>query len=765
MRKKTLCALVLAAPALLALFYPVIGLPPALPGLQQSRVVLDRSGQPILTPLSPRGEQAAWTADIPARLKRAFILAEDQRFFSHPGVDARALGRALYQSATHMAVVSGASTLTMQLARITWPGVAPPSAKLAQMVQALRLEHSHSKEELLSRYLNVVPFAHRVAGVGQGCLYFFGKDCSQLSHAESAALAVIPRNPRRYTGDQGTLTQARNRLLRRMAEEGALGPLDLEQALTERVRLKAHRPLSHAAHFALRALRETPRAANGDGKIRTTLDLALQQVAEAVLRQDVEKHPELGDAGAVLVIDNTRAEVLAYVGSADYFQPGHGMLDAVTRPRSPGSALKPFLYALALKQGFNLATPLPDLPVPLRAGSGIFLPDNYGGSFSGPRPLRFALANSKNLPALYLASQLGETRVLEYLRRMGLSSLNESAGHYGAGLALGNGEVTLWNLAQAYSTLARLGIKRPLTYLSDDKTPRPASRVIDERDAYLIAEALADGEARAEEFGRGGPLEFDGKVAVKTGTSSDYRDHWTLGFSREFTVGVWRGNADGRALTARVPASRGSALIFRRVMEQVAGPSPRWLSRPAGLESRRVCSLSGKLAGPNCPGGREELFRREHEPGEKCDMHRAATIADCQGGQRTLRYVALPGEYAPWAEAGRLPTLAGELWAHCRQEVAPTGGEKSAGAPRIVSPLPGTVLALDPTIPPSHQQLRILLENTRQGDKVMLYIDGEPLGDVSGQTLASWPLARGEHRVELKDPSGQTAHAVAIRVL
>jgi len=254
-------------------------------------------------------------------------------------------------------------------------------------------------------------------------------------------------------------------------------------------------------------------------------------------------------------------------------------------------------------------------------------------------------------------------------------------------------------------------------------------------------------------------------VAVKTGTSSDYRDHWTLGFSREFTVGVWRGNADGRPLAAHVPASRGSALIFRRVMEQVAGRAPRWLSRPAGLENRRVCSLSGKLAGPFCPGGREELFRKGHAPREKCDMHRTATVADCPGGARTLRYVALPGEYAPWAEAGRLPTLAGELWAHCRQEAKAGGGEKSAGAPRIISPLPGTVLALDPTIPPSHQELRILLENTRQNDKVMLYLDGEPLGDVSGRTLASWPLARGEHRLQLKDARGQTAHAVVFRVL
>ncbi|UCD11387.1 MAG: hypothetical protein JSU88_12180 [Nitrospinaceae bacterium] len=248
----------------------------------------------------------------------------------------------------------------------------------------------------------------------------------------------------------------------------------------------------------------------------------------------------------------------------------------------------------------TITPPLPDLPVTVQAGRGVFFPSNYGGSFSGPRQIRYALANSKNLPALFLASQLGETRVLDHLQNMGFDSLRRPAGHYGAGIVLGNGEVTLWNLGQAYSTLARLGLHKKLTYLARgvESDSREERRVLDERTAYMIADALSDAEARAEEFGRGGPLEFAGQVAVRTGTSSDYRDHWTLGFTRDHTVGVWRGNADGRPLVAR-----GSTWIFHRVMELAGGQAPRWLPRPPGLVTRRVCSLSGDPVGPHCPGG------------------------------------------------------------------------------------------------------------------------------------------------------------------
>ena len=552
---------------------PLWSLPDRLPELSNlmSQMVVDRSGLPLHMPLNRRGDRASSLplTDIPLSIQRAFILAEDKRYYQHRGVDGQALVRAVGQTLWNMEFVSGASTISMQLVRIHWPQLAGAWAKPAQMFQAMRIEQNHSKAKILDHYLNLVPFAYQVVGVAHACLYFFDKDCSRLSMAETATLAVIPRNPQFYTHNNQALKKSRDFLIQKISGENKSSANFGNQAQKEPVNLQSANLDRHAAHLGSRILREGQHAKQS--VIQTTLDRPLQNFLQTLLREQVARHPGLGNTGGILVVHNPTAEVLGYVGSPDFFAESFGMVDSVQALRSPGSALKPFVYAMALEKDWNLASVLPDMPVQFKAQKGIYAPSNYGGGFSGPRQIRYALANSQNLPALYLAFLLGESTVLDNLRKLGFNHLDKTGDHYGVGLVLGNGEVTLWELTEAYSMLARSGWQLPLRYLasSSDETMGQGKKVLSREVAYLIAETLSDPLARSEEFGRGGPLEFDFPVAVKTGTSSDYRDNWTVGFTPDYTVGVWRGNADGSPMRRKMSASQNTGKIFHAVMKHL----------------------------------------------------------------------------------------------------------------------------------------------------------------------------------------------------
>jgi len=456
------------------------------------------------------------------------------------------------------------------------------------------------------------------------------------------------------------------------------------------------------------------------------------------------------------VVHNPSAEVLGYVGSPDFFAESHGMVDSVQALRSPGSALKPFVYAMALKKDWNLASVLPDMPVQFKAQKGIYAPSNYGGGFSGPRQIRYALANSQNLPALYLAFLLGESTVLDHLRQLGFNHLDKPGDHYGVGLVLGNGEVTLWELTEAYSMLARSGWQLPLRYLSSSsyEAMGQGKKLLSREVAYLIAETLSDPLARSEEFGRGGPLEFDYSVAVKTGTSSDYRDNWTVGFTRDYTVGVWRGNADGSSMRRKMPAAQNTGKIFHAIMQYLQErQEPRWFKKPSAVLSRQVCSLSGQMPGSFCNATRQELFIQGKEPKEVCPLHRSIKISNCRGVAKEIRYVDLQDKYLPWANAEGLPTLERQLKEVCGIDRHQFSLAKNNRSPRIIEPVYDAVLALDPTMPGDNQELRILMENTRQAYSVALFIDGRYIADATGKTEIFWKLEKGIHRIQLKSTS------------
>lgn len=649
----------------------------------------------------------------------------------------------------------------MQLVKVHWPHLRKYRHKLTQILQALRIERNHTKGEILARYLNLIPFGEQVTGVGEACHYFFGKDCSRLTLAEACTLAVIPRNPSAYTGHVNRLKTARNRLVVEAAKELGADRLTKEQALTEEIDLQKNKPSFEAPHLVLRA-----RADHRDAKsIKTTLDFTLQMAMQKMLAEAVRRTPRLGDTGAILIAKNATAEVLAYVGSPDFCQPQHGMVDATQSLRSPGSALKPFVYALALESGFRLSSLLPDLPTQFRTENGVHVPSNYGGNFSGPQQIRYALANSQNIPALYLTSELGATAVLEFLRKMSFQSLRNTAEHYGVGVSLGNGEVTLWELTQAYSTLARSGKAKALRYLASTKREM-GHRVLSPEVSYLIADVLADPSARESEFGRGGSLEFDYPVGVKTGTSSDYRDHWTVGFTRDYTVGVWRGNANGKPMRSRVSAARNTGWIFHDIMELLhRDAQPRWLHRPPGLVARRVCSLSGQIAGPHCHATRGELFQAGHVPQGACSVHKEIRLSNCAGSARKIEYVELPPQYQTWAVAQHMPTLKRQIAEICGPNASIDELFVATTKPRILEPIAGSVFAIDPTIPRDHQQLRIFVENEGRARELKLRVDDRDVALLSDQNHCFWRLTRGKHRLELVSKSGDTLDEVVFSVL
>ncbi|HKQ62196.1 MAG TPA: transglycosylase domain-containing protein, partial [Candidatus Polarisedimenticolaceae bacterium] len=485
--------------------------------------LFDRRGEPLSVSYEDRFNlhDVAKLEELPPLLVAAFLEAEDRRFHRHHGVDWRARAGALLQNLRAGQAVRGASTITEQVVRMLHPRPRSLWARWLEGWEAGRLERRCSKREILEFYLNQVPYAARRRGVVQAARYWFDRPPDTLSATEQLALAVLVRSPSRLDPRRPNpqLAAAIERLAARLSV--AVRPLEL----------RAAPPPVEASHF-VRRVREL-------GSGATTLDASLQRRVQALLDGQLARLEPLGARhGAVLVVDHRTDEVLAWVDA------GGSQIDAVLARRQPGSTLKPFLYAGALARGWTAATLVEDAPLTEPVGTGLHAYRNYSRRHYGRLRLREALGNSLNVPAVHAVEFVGPAAFHADLRRFGFSGLDRPASFYGKGLALGNGEVSLLELVQGYAMLARGGIWAPLRLLRDEPSAQPPRRVLDEDVASLIGDILSDPEARRLEFGVGGLLELPVQTAVKTGTSSDYRDAWALGYSSRYTVGVWIGNLD-----------------------------------------------------------------------------------------------------------------------------------------------------------------------------------------------------------------------------
>jgi penicillin-binding protein 1C len=583
------------------------------------------------------------SGEIPPGVRRIFVRLEDRRFFRHCGLDPLALARAARDNLHRGGVVSGASTITMQLARLLEPHRGGWQGKLGESVAALRLEAVLDKPEILRLYLNLLPFGRNTVGVGAAAVTYFDRPLQELSPAQVLLLATLPRSPSlldpfRHPGALGDAAAV-------LSPRVGIPVGEVRQALTT---LRRGRPERLAPHFAAYIENELPRLAalRAGGReivrVTTTLDLGLYRAAAGRLASELAAaqtagQPGLRDAAAV-VLDNAGGEILAYAGAPGPEPAGpHADIDAARVPNPSGSTLKPFLYALALERGWTCASLLPDLALSFGAQES-YRPENFDRRSRGLVRLRSALAGSLNVPAVYLLSRLGLPDFLRFLSRLGLDP--GPAGSLGLGAAIGNAPVSLLELTRAFAALPRGGLLPPLTgvrfLVTEEGTEIPApmegtgagSRVFARESAWLVGSVLSDAAARATGFGTRSRLNEAFPAMFKSGTASGYSSLWCLGATPEHTVGIWAGSLDRRP----APGATGSsvpAAVARALLEQLrerpgaasaraADPAP-----PSGLEAAQICTLTGFLASPACPSGREELFRPGTLPRRSCPVHGA----------------------------------------------------------------------------------------------------------------------------------------------
>lgn len=760
-----LVGLLLLPWGLLALAACFRALPPALTAAQARTtvMVLDRDGRLLREVAVGQGlaENPVKLSELSPWVVPALLAAEDGRFYRHPGVDPLAVTRAMGQLLLARRVVSGASTLTQQLARTLEPVPRSATGKLREMALALRIEASLSKERILEEYLSRVEFGPNLFGIDAASRRYFGKPASALDLAEAAALVSIPRGPSLYDPRRRPhlLERRRLRVLERLAELGLATPAEIDRAELTPLRIDPVVGAEGAEHLSF-SLAERYAGQSGERthSLRTSLNAELQREAERVAlaaRPVLAAHG--GDAISLVVLDNESSDVLAYVGSPSYFDfKKQGANDGVVAKRQPGSALKPFVYAAAMEQlGYGPATLLPDLPRDFVVPGGSFAPRNYDQRFRGPVLLRQALGSSLNLPALEVASRLGPPRLLETLHRFGFASLTRDAEHYGVGLALGDGEVTLLELASAYAALARGGELLPprlvLSLSASGAAARelpalPPQRVLRPEHAALLTDMLSDDAARAAGFGRDSVLNLPFPVAAKTGTSKGYRDNWAVGYTREVTVAVWVGNFDGTPLRDASGITAAGPAFHDLMLAAMQGRTPAPLVA-AALGEAEVCTLSGKRPGAACPHRRLEHFARGHEPSETCDMHvlshldAAGRESAARCGRTTRVLERYPLEFRAWAEQAGRPLAGRDVSTSCPPEA------ESAEAPRVTFPRSAQSFALDPD-GPSRQE--IVLRAASKAKSVRFIVDGRPSAPLRAPFRLPWRLTPGEHRVEVE---------------
>jgi len=567
---------------------------------------VDRNGLELGTILSRDSTHTAFVPidDIAPAFIGAIVAAEDQRFFWHGPIDAQGALRAFGDAIRRHAVPAGASTLSMQLARLLHPVGGGLFGRVEETVMAARLEAGHSKREILEAYCNRVPMGGNIYGVEAAALTYFGVHARELDVAQAALLAAIPNDPARLEPRAHWKTvRLRERLiLERMVAQGRLKPDDARNAIEEQLTLRPQGAgIIAAPHLQFALLSQVPANVT---VAHTTIDRPLQQFVETQLRAVVgalASH-DVRD-GAALVVDNRSGDVLAYAGSPNYFsEAALGRNDGVQALRQPGSALKPFLYELALeRRTIRPNTILLDAPVSYAIRDGqLYQPVDYAGRFLGPVRVRIALANSLNVPAVRVLERTGVSNFLQRLHEFGFRHLDRAPEYYGLGLTLGGGEVSLYELTRAYVAMARGGQRVTLNLFAH---AAPVQRMLETRPAAawnVVTDMLADHYARAEAFGVDSILALPFPAAVKTGTSSDFRDTWTVGFTRDYTVGVWVGNFDGTPMRD-VSGVTGAAPLWNRIMLHLHERSePRGFDAPRGYRRVPICATTGRRPQPSC---------------------------------------------------------------------------------------------------------------------------------------------------------------------
>lgn len=633
-----------------------------------STKILDRNGEVLYDIFADQKRTPVPLEEIPEDLRQATIAIEDKNFYEHKGFDPAGMLRGAIRT-VFFGRLQGGSTLTQQLVKnVLLTPERTIFRKIREFILSVQIERKYSKDEILQMYLNEAPYGGTAWGVEAAAETYFGKKVSELNLVESAVLAGMPQRPSvysPYSGSQDAYIERTKQVLRRMREDDYITKDEEEEAVAQLddVKFQERGASFKAPHFVqyvqqILVDRYGERVVEQGGlRVTTTLDLELQEEAQDIVRREIEKVEGLKISnGAAVAIDPETGEILAMVGSRGFNDPDiDGQVNVTTALRQPGSAIKPIAYVTAFKKGYTASTLIMDVPTEFPGGAGqpMYKPVNYDGEYRGPLQVRYTLGNSINVAAVKMLALVGIKDTLQTGYDLGLSSLeptNETLKRVGLSLALGGGEVRLLELTGAYAAFMNEGHRvEPTAILKvedadgkvlEETKPKKGRRVLTEQQAFLIADILSDNQARTEVFGTNSLLNIPGRnIAVKTGTTNDKRDNWTVGGNENIVVGVWVGNNDNSPMLQVASGVTGASPIWRRIiLEALEGKPPAEFEVPSGIVQLAVDSVSGYSAHDGFPS-RQEYFIAGTEPGED-PVHVKLKICKSEGKLATPSDIA-----------------------------------------------------------------------------------------------------------------------------
>jgi penicillin-binding protein 1C len=697
-----------------------------------STTFYDRNGKPLRTYFSTDETyvRLCRLSEVSPHFLRAMVLIEDKKFYSHKGVVPSSLMRALWQNIRGQRVVSGGSTITMQLAKLIYRHRERNIFnKISEIFSALKFEMHLSKAEILEAYINRLPFGNMIYGVNQASWFYFDKAPSQLSLNQAIYLALIPKSPSQYNPVKhfSVIKKQWENILETFKKNNHITTDEYQRAKKEGIHFQINQSPFLAPHF-IELVKERLKTNQLQGQIYTTLDLDLQKEIEGLIREHLVRLDQYNvNSAAAVVIDNRLHQVIAFVGSPNYFDSANaGNVNLATALRQPGSTLKPFVYCLALENGYTPADILPDIKFPSKGG---FFPQNHDGKEHGPLRLRTALACSYNIPAFYLAMKLSPGQVIEKLRQAGFSYLKGDSGFYGETIALGSGEVKLMDLVTAYSAFANKGLVYSPAFIKGE--PVFAKRLFNETATFLTWDILSDPSARFPSFGYDSSMNLPFPLAVKTGTSKGFRDKWAVGVNSEYTVGVWIGNPTGEDMQDTSQVGNAPTIlrdIFLAIQKEWTKGA---IEVPQNVIKKRICALSGELVSGNCPDTVDEYFDTRHMPQRTCTWHVRVN------GQVMINY---PELYKKWAYRNNPRAMI---------------GIEPAKEKRISFPQQGDFFYISEAIPKEQQQITFEVMGFVEGDVIEYYVDGKLYKRENFPRFPFWQLQRGDHILTVKAKNGE----------
>ena len=779
-KRRYLIAFLLTPICLFAILHVCFPLPKEQLKPSPSTIVLDRSGKWLRAFTT---EDDMWRFpetsldEISPLFQTAMLTYEDQWFYHHWGINPVSIACAAIDNFKAGKIVRGGSTITMQLARLMEPKERTLPNKVIEMFRAFQLELTYSKSEILTFYFNLLPYGGNIVGSGAAARLYFNKPQSALSLGEAALLAAIPNSPEYLRPDRfpEQARKARKKVLYRMKDAAKITEKRLHEALQEPIPSERYAIPFKAPHLARLLANKKPSLSthnSSENRIRTTIDLRYQDVAEQILRQRLRPLQDHGvSTGAVVILDTKSREVLALVGSHDFFdKESDGQVNGTIALRSPGSTLKPFIYALAIDRGhITPKTSLYDVPVDYVGYS----PVNFDGKFTGYITVSDALARSLNVPAVNLYANMEKSQLYEFLRYAGISTLNNSD-EYGLSLVLGGCGINLIELTNLYAGLANMGQFAPYQYIYNRKNDRTQTdnvisgspsvsseqRLLRPETCWIVTDMLTT--LKRPDFPRS--FEMTGtmpKVAWKTGTSYGHRDAWSIGYSPELTIGVWVGNFNGTGVPILSGAESAAPILFALFTALSGEKKIQWFNRPTNIKSRLVCALTGQPLSSHCPTSITDVYIPGTSSARECDIHKTVQIdvdsgerlcSSCRLGRnyRQEKIAVFPAEVATWLNTNgyALPDLPDHN-ENCTRLLAGT-------KPIILSPSQDTVYHIRPNIPLEYQKIRLSASVSGDTQDIYWFLNGELV--FNGKAVESTFLTPviGKHELTCIDGAGRS---------